>query len=260
MQVTIKTRIKELVPSKIRRASHFGLRYKCPFCGWHLRTFDPYGLTFPVLQQQRVVGGGYRKHGLCPVCGSTERERLLYLLLQCKTDALSQPQKLLHVAPEAKIQKILQALPHLDYLTADLYVDDIDVKVDLTNIPFADDSFDAIICNHVFEHIIDDRRAMGELIRVLKPNGWAIVQVPISLALAKTYEDPSITTTKDREEAFGQGDHVRIYAKDDYIQRLMEAGFEVTVFDWKSEARHFGGSTNRFALNEGEPAFLVKKP
>lgn len=120
---------------------------------------------------------------------------------------------------------------NIDYLTADLLSRDAMIRMDIKDISFPDNAFDAIICNHVLKHIIDDRKAMGQLRRVLKPGGWTILQVPMSLSLDEIYEDFSITTGKGREEAFLQDDYVRIYAKD-YVTRLEQAGFKVNVFDW----------------------------
>jgi ubiquinone/menaquinone biosynthesis C-methylase UbiE len=133
------------------------------------------------------------------------------------------------------------------------------VRMDITDIQYPDNYFDAIICNHVLEHVIDDYKAMTELHRVLKPGGWAVLQVPISLSLGKTYENPSVTTAREREEAFGQDDHVRIYAKD-YVSRLERAGFTVNVFDWNGQAEKFGGRSNKYGLNEEEEIYSVVKP
>jgi predicted SAM-dependent methyltransferase len=205
-----------------------------------------------------VVGGGYRPNALCPICGSIDRERLLYLYLLHKTDIFEKPGKLLHVAPESRLKKLFQTKKSVDYLTADLFSTDVMVKMDITAIQFSDDYFDAIICNHVLEHIIDDGKAMSELYRILKPGGWAILQVPLSLTLKSTYEDFSISTTEGREKAFGQFDHVRIYAKD-YQDRLAKAGFKVNIFNWASEAGNFGGKRNLFGLNEEEPVYFVSK-
>ncbi len=266
MKNAIKAFLKVLVPVKLRpklraiyrRVYYFGFKYKCPFCHSHLRTFSPVGLEFPVLQEKKVVGGGYRANALCPFCGSYDRERLVYLYLLHKTDIFEKPQKVLHVAPEAWLADMLRKQASVDYLTADLYSNGVMVKIDITNIPFPDNSFDSIICNHVFEHIIDDRKAMSELYRTLKAGGWAILQVPLSLALEKTYEDFSITSTPGREKAFGQGDHVRIYAKD-YQDRLEHTGFKVDVFKWVTESENFGGRRNRFGLNEEECLFLASR-
>lgn len=266
MKNVIKSFLKVLVPVTLRprlrtiyeRAYCFGFRYECPFCHSQLRTFLPSGLKSPVLSEKKVVGGGYRLNAACPVCGSLERERLLYLYLLHKTDIFKKPQKVLHVAPEARVGEILQNQAVLDYLTADLYTKNVMIKMDITNIQFPDNSFDAIICNHVLEHVMDDDRAMSELYRTLKVGGWAILQVPLSMSLEKTHEDFSITTTVGREEAFGQKDHVRIYAKD-YKDRLEQAGFKVSVFNWVTEAEKFGGRKNRFGLNEEECVFFARK-
>lgn len=271
MKNLIKAFLRVLVPVGLRprlraiygRVYYFGFRYKCPFCHAHLRTFRPLGLAFPVLKEKRVVGGGYRANARCPVCGSTDRERLIYLYLLHKTDIFEKPKKVLHVAPEARVADILvpdtlgEQAP-ADYLTADLCSNDVMVKMDITSIQFSDNSFDVIMCNHVLEHIIDDRKAMSELYRTLKGGGWAILQVPLSLSLEKTYEDSSITSTRGREEAFGQRDHVRVYAKD-YKDRLEHAGFKVDVFKWVTESENFGGRKNRFGLNEEESLFLARK-
>jgi predicted SAM-dependent methyltransferase len=146
----------------------------------------------------------------------------------------------------------------LDYLNADKYAKNVMIRVDVTDIQFRDDTFDVIICNHVLEHIADDRKAISELCRILKPGGWAILQVPISLTLKSTYEDSSITTAAGREAAFGQDDHLRIYAMD-YEDRLTQGGFTVDVFHWVAEAENFGHRRNRFGLIEEEPIYVVHK-
>jgi SAM-dependent methyltransferase len=266
MKEALKALLKMMIPVKFRprlratyeRVSYFGFRYKCPLCNSRLKTFLPFGFTFPVLKAKKVVGGGYRQNALCPICGSLDRERLLYLYLLHKTDIFEKPKKLLHVAPEARLTARLRAKADIDYLTADISSKDVMVEMDITDIRFPDESFDAIICNHVLEHIIDDGKAMSELYRILKPGGWAILQVPLSLTLKNTYEDFSITTSTAREEAFGQADHVRVYAAD-YQDRLAQAGFRVSVFKWVTEAENFGGRRNVFGLNEEECVYSVSK-
>lgn len=266
MKDTFKTSIKTLVPVKLRsrlRATYdwlyrFGIRYQCPFCKSHLRTFHPAGLKVPVLKEIMVVGGGYRLNARCPVCYSHDRERLLYLYLLHKTDIFERPQKVLHVAPEPLVENLLRNQKTVNYLTADLYSNNVMVKMDITNIQFPDNSFDAILCNHVLEHITDDRKAMSELYRTLKAGGWAISQVPISLLLENTYEDFSITDKEKREEVFGQEDHVRIYAKD-YKNRLEQVGFKVNLFSWITETENFGGRFNRFGLIKEESVYVATK-
>jgi Flp pilus assembly protein TadD/SAM-dependent methyltransferase len=255
---------EELIPKRlrpqIRRAfAEVPFTYCCPFCDARLRMFLPHGFDFPVLKEKRVVGGGYRPNVLCVVCGSFDRERLVYLYLLQKTDLLRHSlRRVLHVAPERQLQHLLSTAANIDYYSADIAFHDVMVRVDITKIPFPDASFDVIVCNHVLEHIMDDRKAMRELHRVLKAGGWAILQVPVSLTLTATYGDPSITTRRARETAFGQHDHVRIYATDDYVDRLSEAGFAVEVFNWAERPDEFGGVGNRFGLNTEESVYIAR--
>ncbi|HRI28501.1 MAG TPA: methyltransferase domain-containing protein [Chitinophagales bacterium] len=214
---------------------HKGTTYFCPFCNGRFNRFLPDGANAAVLHQYGVIGGGYRTNCLCPACGSKDRERLLLLYLQQYTKMFTPqqpPLHVLHVAPEPQLKKLLQKLPYLHYLNADLNPGAADVQMDITAILYPDATFDAILCNHVLEHIPDDAQAMSELYRVLKPNGWAILQVPYAQGLPHTYENPHITHPADRETHFGQFDHVRIYGQD-YVTRLNRAGFSVTVLTAK---------------------------
>ncbi|NTV62404.1 MAG: methyltransferase domain-containing protein [Oscillochloris sp.] len=264
---TTKALLKQFIPSAfypvLRRAYkqvyYFGLTYTCPFCKSHLKTFLPFGEDLPVLYERNVVGGGHRDHALCPICKSTDRDRLLYLYLLKKTEIFKKPLRVLHVAPESSLECILRRESHLDYLTTDLFKTNVMVKTDITNMNFPDHCFDAIICNHVLEHIVDDRKAMSELYRILKPGGWAILQVPISMSSPSTYEDVSITTEEARKTAFGQSDHVRIYGQD-YQDRLTKAGFSVNIFCWIDAPAHFGGQRNAYSLNTAERIYHVSKP
>jgi SAM-dependent methyltransferase len=254
----IAPRFRPWVKTIYNKVRFFGFRYQCPLCKSFVRTFCSFGDDFPVLKQHKVIGGGYRLNAQCPVCDSLDRERLLFLYLLRKTNVFAARYRLLHVAPETALEKILRQKTNLDYVTADLLAPGVMIKMDLTDIPFPDHYFDAIICNHVLEHIIDDRKAMSELYRVLKPSGWAITQVPISLTLETTYEDASITAEKAREQAFGQSDHVRIYAKD-YKKRLEQTGFKVNIFDWTTETDNFGGSKNLFGLVKNEGVYIATR-
>jgi SAM-dependent methyltransferase len=144
---------------------------------------------------------------------------LLWLYLKNRTNLLSDNLKVLHFAPEFQLYRLIRKLPNIDYLTADLSAPRVMMNIDITNIPFADESFDVILCNHVLEHIPDDGKAIKELYRVLKPNGWAILQVPLDSNLAETLEDPQIISEEDRLKFYGQKDHVRLYGRD-YKDRL----------------------------------------
>jgi SAM-dependent methyltransferase len=166
---------------------------------------------------------------------------------------------MLHVAPEYRLGQWLRSWRNVHYVTGDLANPHVNLNIDITRIPFPEGVFDAIICNHVLEHILDDAKAISELFRVLKPSGWAILQVPIAQRLAGTYEDPTVEEAAAREIHFGQADHVRVYAMD-YVGRLRQAGFDVNVFHWILDRRCFGGAENRFALIEGEPLFIATRP
>lgn len=261
----IKALVKLLVPEKQRpkfkyrlnKVRFFGFRFKCPICNSSLRKLSPYGENFPVLTEKNVIGGGYRLDAQCPICHSTDRERLLYLYLLKRTDFFIEKLKVLHVAPENGLSSIIRRYPSIDYLTTDISMNKVMKRMDITEIDYPSDTFDVIICNHVLEHILDDVKAMRELYRVLKPGGWGILQVPISLSLDKTYEDFSVTDPTERGIKFGQSDHVRIYAMD-YIERLKASGFEVDSFNWQ-EAPEFSCYKNKYGLLRSETVFVVKK-
>ncbi len=144
----------------------------------------------------------------------------------------------------------------LDYTTTDLNSPLADVKADICDLPFADDSFDIILCNHVLEHIPDDRKAMKELYRVMKPGGWGIFQVPQDLKREHTFEDDTITNKKERARIFGQYDHVRIYGRD-YFERLRSVGFKVEEVDYTSKLSP--EEIEKYRLAKGEIIPLVRK-
>jgi len=160
-------------------------------------------------------------------CGSLERHRLTWLYFRNRTDLFDKPpKKMLHVAPEAVFHKLFRRLPGDAYITADLYDPKAMRKMDITNIDDPDETYDVIYCSHVLEHVPDDREAIREFFRVLKPEGWAILLVPITAD--KTFEDLSVTDPAERTRLFGQPDHVRVYGPD-FVDRLRDAGFIVTV-------------------------------
>jgi len=191
-----------------------GKKYTDPIDKKSFSTFLPYGY---VTQRPNV---------LSPSTLSLERHRLLWLYLEQQTDFFTQPRKMLHFAPEQAFYKRFRNMEHLDYTTTDLNSPLADVKADICKLPFIDNSYDVIFCNHVLEHIPDDDLAMQELYRILKPNGFAILQVPQDLNRETTYEDDSITDPKERAKIFGQYDHVRIYGRD-YFKKLEEKGFVI---------------------------------
>ena len=203
------------------------------------------------------MGGGPMEESICPLCSSYGRERHILLFLKSCTSVFAHPIRMLHLAPEKNLERVLRRCRNIRYVSADLMSSLASVHTDITALSFGDDIFDIVICNHVLEHIPDDRLAMREIIRVLKPGGWAILQVPIATSRAATEEAPWITSPSERLRLFGQTDHVRVYAED-YVQRLQEEGFTVELFslskqNGESYARYFG-------LLRDENIHMARKP
>lgn len=196
-----------------------GKNFTDPIDGKSFKSFLPYGY------------GAQRNNVLSPSTLSLERHRLLWLYLQNESDFFSAEKKVLHFAPEQCFLKRFRKLKNIDYTTTDLLSPIADVKADICNLPFENNSYDIILCNHVLEHIPDDTKAMQELYRVLKPNGMAILQIPQDLSRDVTFEDDSITDKKERAKIFGQYDHVRIYGRD-YFDKLRSIGFKVDEVDY----------------------------
>ena len=241
-----------------------GSRYTDPIDGKSFRKFLSYGYE---VQRPNV---------LSPSTLSLERHRLLWLYLQNETDFLrpepdsgsriilrrssNNPEsslglRVLHMAPEQCFLKRFKKLNH-DYTTADLYSPIADVKADITNLPFENDSFDVIFCNHVLEHIPDDTKAMQELYRVLKKGGMGIFQIPQDINRETTFEDNSITDPKERARIFGQYDHVRIYGRD-YFDKLASIGFQVKQVDYTQEISQ--ELVDKYRLMKGEILPVVFK-
>ncbi len=221
-----------------------GNKYTDPIDGKSFRSFLPYGYV------------NQRDNILAPSTLSLERHRLLWLYLKNETDFFTAEKKLLHFAPEQCFLKRFRELKNLDYTTTDLLSPIADVKADICNLPFEDNSYDVIFCNHVLEHIPDDTKAMQELFRVMKPGGWGIFQIPQDLNRDVTFEDDSITDKAERAKIFGQYDHVRIYGRD-YFDKLRSIGFTVEEVDYT--ATFSDSEIDKFRLAKGEIIPLVRK-
>lgn len=253
--------LKSLIPSVIRRKIKLflnkGDRFVCPFCGYKSKTHAVVGFDHPVLSELDVVGGGLRKGG-CFKCGSLDRERLVYIYMreELKIFEFTKEQSILHFAPEAHITKEVLENCDAEYICGDLFTEGYSypphvVDMNVMEIPFANNYFDLVICNHVLEHVSDDSKAMSEIYRVLKPAGTAILQVPISLKLEVTLEDKKITTSQERELKYGQFDHVRLYGKD-YIDKLQSAGFSAEKLNFYEKYASVG-------INVRESIYVGKK-
>ena len=193
-----------------------------PINGKSYRKFLPYGYV------------KQRDNALSPGTLSLERHRLLWLYLNNETNFFSKTLKVLHIAPEQCFYNLFKNLKNINYTTFDLNSPLADIKGDICNMPFKENSFDFILCNHVLEHINDDKKAMKELYRVLNKNGTAILQVPINQKSSKTFEDSSIVNKKERIEKFGQYDHIRLYGLD-YFKKLESFGFKVDPLKYSKE-------------------------
>ena len=241
----MKPWFKQILPkplvNEVYKLIYQGNAVWCPCCEKSFSKFMPYRT---------------RKNAACPNCRSLERHRLLWLYIKNKTNLLTDQLKVLHIAPESSFLPILQSQPNLDYLSADLVSPLAMEKIDITQIPYPDCTFDVILCNHVLEHIPDDRKAIQELYRVLKPQGWGIIQSPIDPTLEKTYEDFTITTDQGRKQAFGQEDHLRIYGED-YSTRLKQGGFIVAVDNYGEQLD--SSQKYRYGIMTDEQIYLCHK-
>jgi hypothetical protein len=188
--------------------------YCCNVCGRGLRRFRELTPS---------------KETICPFCYSQPRHRMVWSFFSRRTNLFDgRSKKMLHVGPEIQFEKALTSVVGAGYITADLLYPKAKVRMDITKIPFPRDFFDVVLCSHVLEHVPDDRKAMGELARVLKPDGWAVIMVPYFPERGPTFEDFTVTDPAERLKLFGQEDHVRIYGND-FVERLKESGFEVRV-------------------------------
>lgn len=221
-----------------------GDKYTDPIDGQSYRKFLPYGY-------EKV-----RENVLAPGTLSLERHRLCWLYLKNETSFFSSKLKVLHFAPEQAFYKRFRKMKNLEYITTDLNSPIADVKADICNLPFADNEFDFIICNHVLEHIPDDIKAMEELYRILAPNGTAILQIPLENDRKITFEDDTITDPKERAKIFGQYDHVRIYGMD-YFDKLASVGFSVQAVDYTKIFSE--EEINTYRLAKGELLPVCKK-
>jgi SAM-dependent methyltransferase len=243
----------------LKRIYYYGNNHYCPNCHSRLRKFVSCGTESLVAQEKQIISAGKRRKE-CPICQSAERDRLVYIYVKDYLHLFERGDKIniLHIAPEDCLYPVFhKKINHQNYICGDKFDEGYSYHnqvqyMDITHIDWEDNFFDLIICNHVLEHIPEDKKAMQELYRVLKPEGKAILQVPISTVLKETQEDFSVTDPAERIRMFGQRNHCRIYGQD-YGQRLEEAGFTfcpVKITDPKYRKQ---------GLDEREEILLAKK-
>jgi SAM-dependent methyltransferase len=241
-----------------RKIYYFGPRYQCSVCNSRTRLRRTLSFDFPILSELDVVGSEYISEDHCPVCDSGSRERLLHAYL--KQSGLAKAERVLNVAPDRGIHRSLFRR-HKGYVAIDL--DPARYRSlgrvaygDLTNLRYADRSFDLVLCSHVLEHIPDDTAAMSEIARVLSLRGRAILQVPFAMRLETTMEDPSVTDLRERERRYGRPGHVRIYGAD-YFDRLRAVGLDTqTIAAAEAIAPH---SVEGLQVNPRERIFLASR-
>jgi len=235
----MREQVSHYIPQSLiklkNKIKYYGTQYLCPICPSDLKLFLPLPDKFRI--NLNINGHVYTpydyetfnvEHYLCPVCFSTDRDRLYALFIKRYIQDYGRNKKLLHFAPEKELSNYIKKYTKFKYRTADLLMKDVDDHIDITNLTNCrDGEIDCFICSHILEHVPDDTKALQELHRVLNPSGWGIIMVPLLPALDRTYEDLSITTDWERLQHFGQEDHVRVYAKNSFLEKLNTTGFDV---------------------------------
>ena len=266
LYVTLKEAKKALV-RRLKLRQFLGNKFRCPVCGTRLNAFKPIwksylrktaetGYVYPLSQVETFNYQAYS----CPACDCSDRERLYTLFFEKEFTSFDQHRRyrLVEFAPSIALQKQLRAYPFIEYRSADLFRQSVDDNVDITDMkPYADNSVDIFICSHILEHVPDDRKAMRELFRKMKPGGFGITMVPIIHGVDETQEDLAINTPALRWKFYGLDDHLRQYGKADFIRRLQAAGFQVEQLDIK----YFGAAAFEHASIAADSVlYVVRKP
>jgi SAM-dependent methyltransferase len=269
-------RLRNLIPKstkeQLRRLEAVirSFRFACPLCRRRVGTFLTLSQALPEL------AADLSRHGFdmqlferaetlnltqyaCPWCRANDRSRLyaLFLLDEAKRIGSGGKPRMLDIGPAEKLRIFVRGLECFDYRSADLLRSDVDDRIDLTDMRvYADNSFDCFICSHVLEHVPDDRKGMRELFRILKPGGWGIAMAPIILGLKATSEDANLPDPAERVRRFGQDDHLRLYARQDFIDRLSDAGFQISQLGMT----HFGRDKfTKYGITETSVLYICRK-
>ena len=260
MPVAIRENLEQRLRRFVRRYRYRG-DVLCALCGAHFDEFVDTGFQSPLTISRQIIGMGPAKD-MCPVCSGRARTRLILLYLQEQILSQHGDAEILHFAPEYPLQSWIKLYPRVSLTMCDLMpevyemIDGVE-QTDITALKYADQSFDLVICSHVLEHVPDDRLAMREVMRVLKPGGKAILLAPFAIDGQGTDEDPSVTDATERERRFGQSDHIRIYERDEFVRRVEETGFSVRLFDPYKE---HPALAKEMALNPLELLPIAERP
>jgi hypothetical protein len=241
--------------------------YSCPVCQNNVNEFLPlptfyaenlekHGWPFTFDDAETMNAEQYS----CPQCGESDRNRLYAMYLRERLSAYHSQDKilLLDIAPSRPLSAFINRFENVIHHTADLLAEDVDFAIDITSMPeINSDSYDVLICSHVLEHVNDDKQALSELYRVLKPGGWGIIMVPIILTIDEVDEDPKVTDIAERWRRFGQDDHVRLYSKPGFIRRVETAGFTLKQLG----IDYFGKSAfQKYGITEKSVLYIAEKP
>ncbi len=239
------------------KIKNFGWNHTCNLCFSKVKKWKGGGVDHQIFINNKIIGAGYRERFQCPVCGAKDKDRLVFYYIKKYTDMLKKPCTILHFAPERLIKYHLKFRSKISkktkYYNGDLNPKNGDMIIDITNIDFPDNKFDYIICNHVLEHIVDEKKAFNELKRVIKPNGKIILTVPVCISNEKTIEDNSITDPRERMNMFCQEDHVRLYGKD-FADRIEKYGLKVKEFKVNNKAIE-----EKYGLLEDGIIYIISK-
>jgi len=247
--------------------SYAGDRFICPICETKLAYFAPLPWSlFKSWDVHQYIHSIFQLetlnilHYCCPKCGASDRQRLFYFYLNQRfaTLEISKKYRFIDFAPARGLSGWLKSHPVLEYRSADLYRQDVDDNVDIMDMAiYEDNSIDMFLCSHVLEHVENDRKAMGVLYRILRPGGWGITMVPVQLNLENVYENPSITSEAERWTHFGQGDHVRLYSKQGFVDRLENVGFQVNQYGIDYFGRYV---FEKHGIHPRSVLYVVEKP
>jgi SAM-dependent methyltransferase len=258
---------RKAIQRRLRLPQYLGGDHSCPVCATNLRAFKPiwksfhknialHGYIHPLTSIETFNTSAYS----CPACDASDRERLYALFFDREFSALDRGRRyrLVEFAPSVTLRRKLNSFPFIEYRSADLFRKTVDDRIDITDMkPYGDGSIDVFLCSHILEHVPDDRKAMSELYRILKPGGFGIVMVPLVHGVEDTQESPDINTEALRWKYYMSGDHLRQYGTRDFVKRLSAAGFQVDQLGIK----YFGEETfGRAGIAADSILYVVRKP